>query len=682
MLKIRQVSHENFEKKFTTNITGHCNVINTSGNQLLISGANGVLFASSKNLFANKDIKFSPIKQSATHHEIIDAWCIDEWDRTWLVFREARDLFISENNRIRILHGLVKNNIHPLTGVVYNPHTHKLYVGADTLQSGNEKGLQNFRSTNTGETIIRPTALHYFSNGLILVETRNSGFFIIDDEDNIHSMPRENIIQYQFPGGVRIFDDPSGKFWITSPYGMVRFRWNEKKMPVKDLEITVNQGLPNSAVRSLAFDKLNRVWAATLSGIVVIEIDSSNKNSIIVNRLSEEQGISSDYWVEAKLATDKNGYIWCGLYNQLLRFDPLQLNFEKLLPTIAIDNIQLNFKETDWLEWTDSVQGVMQLPYNPVLSYNKNNLGISYKGISFSYASALEYSYKLVGADTNWSMPTHSQIVSYVGLPPGNYNFQVRTRKSNSGWSRPAFFSFIIKKPYWETWLFRLAVLFFVIAAVVAFYKFRLNQIRKIMNLRLKISRDLHDEVGSALSGIGIISEMAKLQIQNEKDSEAKQSLEKISANAEEMLVKMSDIIWAINPQNESFEKMISRLKTYTRNVSSPLGIEMHFESDKEAEKINLDMQKINNIYLICKEAINNTVKYSGCSHLGVILKREDHYFSIYINDDGKGFDPEKVFDGNGLKNMHSRAKEMNAKLGIHSGDGKGTSVKLRINIT
>ena len=94
------------------------------------------------------------------------------------------------------------------------------------------------------------------------------------------------------------------------------------------------------------------------------------------------------------------------------------------------------------------MQGIMQIPYQPVLPYNKNNLGISCKGISFSYASGLEYSYKLEGADTNWSAATTSDFVSFVGLPPGKYSFKVRARKSNSEWSQPDIFSFIIQKPF------------------------------------------------------------------------------------------------------------------------------------------------------------------------------------------------------------------------------------------
>src|SRR5258705_3940279 len=123
----------------------------------------------------------------------------------------------------------------------------------------------------------------------------------------------------------------------------------------------------------------------------------------------------------------------------------------------------------------------------------------------------------------------------------------------------------------------------------------------------------------------------------------------------------MIDIVWAINPQNDTFEKMIRRLKNYATGIVASPGIHLHFESEKELEQINLGMQQRNNIYLICKEAINNAIKYSECSHLHFALRNYDHRFQVEIRDDGKGFDAQHAFEGNGLKNMQSRADEIKA---------------------
>jgi len=143
------------------------------------------------------------------------------------------------------------------------------------------------------------------------------------------------------------------------------------------------------------------------------------------------------------------------------------------------------------------------------------------------------------------------------------------------------------------------------------------------------------------------------------------------------MLEKMSDIVWAINPGNDSFEKMINRLKSYAKNTTDTLGIQLHFKPGNGLERYKLDMQTKSNIYLICKEAINNAVKYSGCDNLSFVLQQEDHRLNIGVIDDGKGFDTLKDFDGNGLKNMMSRAREINADLKLNSEKDRGTSVNL-----
>jgi len=258
----------------------------------------------------------------------------------------------------------------------------------------------------------------------------------------------------------------------------------------------------------------------------------------------------------------------------------------------------------------------------------------------------------------------------------------VKALSPDNVWSStPATYGFIIAPPLWLTWWFRLLIVLFITLIVAAFYKYRLNQLKKVMMIRTKISRDLHDEIGSTLSGIGMISEMAKQQLEIENYKEAKDSLDKISTGSEEILGKMSDIIWTINPQNDTLEKMIRKLKAYTTSAAASHGVSLHFETEPALQQLNLDMQQRNNIYLICKEAINNALRYSECHNLYFALINNDHTFHIVIQDDGKGFNAQQNFEGNGLKNIQSRADEIKAGLNIHSEKDKGTSIKLSLKI-
>jgi two-component sensor histidine kinase len=318
-------------------------------------------------------------------------------------------------------------------------------------------------------------------------------------------------------------------------------------------------------------------------------------------------------------------------------------------------------------------------------SYKENNLVFDFTATSFRNESQLLYSYKLekYNDSSKWSLPRPIHSVSLLALSPGSYALKVKAVTMDNVWSEvPAEYSFIINAPFWSTWWFRTLIVLFVAGTVAGFSKFRLNQLRKVMAVRTKISRDLHDEIGSTLSGIGLMSEIVKEQMENENYKAVKNSVGKISTSSEEILGKMSDIVWAINPQNDTFEKMIKRLKTYATGIAALPGIHLHFDSEKELEQTNLDMQQRNNIYLICKEAINNAIKYSDCNHLHFALRNYDHRFQIDIWDDGKGFDVQQSSDGNGLKNMQSRADEIKAGFSIKSEKDKGTHIKLLLKIT
>jgi signal transduction histidine kinase len=158
--------------------------------------------------------------------------------------------------------------------------------------------------------------------------------------------------------------------------------------------------------------------------------------------------------------------------------------------------------------------------------------------------------------------------------------------------------------------------------------------------------------------------------------------LNKINESTREMLGKMSDIVWAINPANDNFDKVIARLKNFAANTAGSLGISLHFKTGEDIQKAYLDMQQRKNIYMVCKEAINNAARYAECQNLFIDFQRQDREINISILDDGMGFDLQQSFEGNGLNNMRARAKEIKAKLEISSEKSKGTTVRLSFKIT
>ena len=199
-------------------------------------------------------------------------------------------------------------------------------------------------------------------------------------------------------------------------------------------------------------------------------------------------------------------------------------------------------------------------------------------------------------------------------------------------------------------------------------------------NIRVRISRDIHDEVGATLSGVALFSEIAKQKMDQHNEPEAKIYLDHISANSKDMVEKMGDIVWTINPENDSIERIVARLKAYAVNLCGGKGIQIHFQVDEAIKDFFPDMPERKNIYLFSKEAINNAVKYSNGSNISFSILKSDNKVALEIKDDGIGFDVNSIVRGNGLINMEARAAELNADLDVWSEKGAGTCIKLDIN--
>lgn len=199
-------------------------------------------------------------------------------------------------------------------------------------------------------------------------------------------------------------------------------------------------------------------------------------------------------------------------------------------------------------------------------------------------------------------------------------------------------------------------------------------------NIRSGISRDIHDEVGATLSGVALFSEIAREKIQQHQESDAEVYLDHITANSKEMIEKMSDIVWTINPRNDSFERIISKLESYAFNLCAGKGIKLHLDIEESIRLYSPSMQVRKNVYMLMKEAINNAVKYSGGNNIFLSLHSKGLQVTMVIRDDGRGFDIKKEHEGNGLNNMRTRAADLGANFTIDSKKDQGTNICLQFN--
>jgi len=211
----------------------------------------------------------------------------------------------------------------------------------------------------------------------------------------------------------------------------------------------------------------------------------------------------------------------------------------------------------------------------------------------------------------------------------------------------------------------------------------KLNNQQVVLNERLRISRELHDELGSTLSGIAMYSHLTREQIKAGKTAEVEKSLNNMQQTAGSMVNKLKDIVWLVNPEQDSMQKLMERLEEYAEEMAMIKNIEVKINIPAKLSAINLPVESRRNIYLFCKEAINNAVKYSDADLIELAMKELDHKrIEFSIADNGRGFEPATVKKGNGLLNMAQRAADINGLFSLKSSPGQGTTISLTSKIT
>jgi two-component system sensor histidine kinase UhpB len=205
----------------------------------------------------------------------------------------------------------------------------------------------------------------------------------------------------------------------------------------------------------------------------------------------------------------------------------------------------------------------------------------------------------------------------------------------------------------------------------------RSRRLIELEKMRNNIARDLHDDMGSALSSIHIISKVA---FENGGERQAvNEQLKKIHENSGSVLENMSDIVWTINPANDTLEKVLFKMNEFAADLFEPLNIRYTFSQSLNFHNIKLGLQTRKDLYLVFKEAVNNIAKYSQCSEVRITITESDRQIEMQIKDNGIGFDRNAIRSGNGLKNMEERARQFNGALTISSGPGQGTTIVLKL---
>ncbi|HEY4209008.1 MAG TPA: 7TM diverse intracellular signaling domain-containing protein [Puia sp.] len=197
---------------------------------------------------------------------------------------------------------------------------------------------------------------------------------------------------------------------------------------------------------------------------------------------------------------------------------------------------------------------------------------------------------------------------------------------------------------------------------------------QRMQYIRDKIAQDLHDDIGSTLSSISILSDIA---LKGDTNSQARETMNEIKDSSLMLMERMDDIVWSINPRNDSLENLLMRVRHFATTLFEARDIEYTIDIQKKLDEIKLPMDHRQHIYLVLKEAINNLVKYSQATQAVLRVSFDQHSLELLVKDNGKGFDGSSA--GNGIPGMQRRADLMGAQLSITSAPGQGTEIRLQV---
>lgn len=459
--------------------------------------------------------------------------------------------------------------------------------------------------------------------------------------------------------------DNRGNLWIGYHYNGLQI------VDGKTYEVlsthTVHAGMPGMQVNTLATDKSGRVWAGFAAGLAVF--DPEVKVWQLFNR---NDGIKRDY-IDGEIIFTSDGKIFVTQPDGFIHFDGDQYKASLSPPQLHITSVKVDGKELLYSKFAKET--TINLPYKV------KEVDIEFAAMDWLYPKRTKYFYLVDGihAPDGW-IPNDDASINLAGLSPGKYVVHIYAVNGDGVKSDEIHYAVIIQSPFWMRWWFISLCAAALALIIYAVYRYRINQIKQVQNVRNNISRNLHDDIGASLSNIHILNELAKRNVADKE--KATSYLSKAGEDIQRISESLSDIVWNINPRYDDLENLFIRMKRYAADMLDGKNIEaeLHFP-EGIASRVSMAMDQRRDFYLIFKEAVNNLVKYSGASKAVIDVTITDHDIKLMVKDNGKGFDAMQLKTGNGIPNMKQRSARWQAPLAIDSLPGKGTTIRMTMKL-
>lgn len=458
-----------------------------------------------------------------------------------------------------------------------------------------------------------------------------------------------------------VMEDSHGFIWVgTHSGGINKF----EKSTGRFYHFSTKHGLPNDVVFGILEDGDGNLWISTLNGLSKFDPRRSKFRNYDV-----ADGITHNQFNWHASFKNRNGYMYFGTINGFISFNPGLVKIDPDPPSVALTSFKVFGKEAALPQSLPATKEIL-------LNYDQNFFSVAFAALDIAPNHKHQFKYFLEGIDPDWVLSEQQPMAFYTDINPGKYKFFVKACNADGVWSKPVTLSIIISPAWWMTWWFKVMIAISIIMLGYLAYLYRLKQLLAIQNIRLNIANDLHDEIGSNLSSISVDSQML-LQASSLNETE-RELTSFISKTAKETVDTMRDIIWFINPRNDFDTDMVIKMKETAAKLLAGILWTFNVSADVKFEKFNLEVRR--NIFLIYKEAMNNIVRHAETKTCLIDMHGNGNFVTLFIKDDGKGFDLQTVQENNGLRSIKRRAEKINASLSVNSEVGNGTSITLVVS--
>lgn len=443
----------------------------------------------------------------------------------------------------------------------------------------------------------------------------------------------------------------------------------------KDEQTTINyytekDGLPNNAIYGILSDEKGNLWLSTNNGLSKFDPEEET-----FRNYNENDGLQSNQFYWGASFRSKSGEMYFGGVNGITAFYPEELKDNEHIPEVYIVDLLL-FNEPLTISEDSPLKKSIIETEEIELSYDSYVITFEFVALDYTNPENNQYSYMLEGYDKDWIPSGTRRFVTYSGIGAGEYKFRVRGSNNDGKWNMDgASLKISILPPFWAT-LWFISLLIIVITSVVVYIiTSYVRQLLAVERLRTKLAADLHDNIGSSLTEISILSEVISKKLKDENESVQK-NLKRISEDSRSLIDKMSDIVWLVNPKRDSLYDLILRLEDTYSELLALTNISFTSKNLKSLEKISLSMEKRQHLYLIFKEGINNSITHGECTEINLDAHVNGKNLEMILTDNGEGFNSDTEYHGNGLKNIVRRAEQIGGELIISSEIGKGTRLE------